>query len=1011
MTPTTVRKLAVEVVDARDLIPKDGQGTSSPYVVIDYAGQRKRTRSCPRDCNPHWQERLEFIVPDPPSMDADELLVEVYHDGRLSVPARKNHFLGRVRIYGTQFPRRGHDALVYYPLEKRALLSWIHGEIGLRIYYYDEIPEEKKPESTDPPPADANPAPAVGEPKDPPPPEVVTPTETAVETQSPPPVSVTVVEEVPTQPEKSPLPPNPVPEEPPEMYPPEVRKMQTSSFTERVRVPRRHSDVDCGPRGLSGRFAPSCEPVERVQATYDLVEPMQYLFVRVFKARGLLACESPYVKIQSGPHLMRTNPAREVNGRPEWNQVFALSQPKPESTLEISVCDGGQGDAFLGGVCFDLSDVPIREQPDGPLAPQWEQPDGPLAPQWYRLEGGDDRHPGPQVTGDIMLSVWFGTQADESFPEACTSDAPSISHTRSKVYQSPKLWYLRVSVIEAQDLRFTPPPPGIPLDIRVKIQLGFQSSRTRKSTPNSNSLSFAWLEDLMFVASDPLDDHLIVLVEDRSIKEPALLGHVTVPVGSVERRMDERQPVATKWFNLDGGNGDPTYSGRLHLRLCLEGGYHVLDEAAHVCSDFRPTAKQLWKPPVGILELGIIGARGLLPMKTKGGTKGSTDAYCVAKYGKKWVRTRTIMDSFDPRWNEQYTWQVYDPCTVLTVGVFDNWRMFADVADDKPDYRIGKVRIRISTLESNRVYTRPFPLLVLLKSGVKKMGDIHLAVRFMCPGVLLDTWAVYTQPMLPRMHYLRPIGVSQQEALRGAAIKMVATWLTRSEPVLGPEVVRYMLDADAHTWSIRRCKANWFRIMGVIAWTIGLCRWINDIRRWRNPITTVLVHVLYLVLVWYPELVAPTATLYVCLIGTWYYRFKPNGPAGMDMRLSQAEGVDWDELDEEFDTVPSGRDEKVVRARYERLRTLGARVQTVMGDLAAQGERVQALVSWRDPRATKLFVVVCMVVSLVLYVAPPKMVAVALGFYFLRHPMFRDPMPPASVNFFRRLPSLSDRLL
>jgi hypothetical protein len=42
---------------------------------------------------------------------------------------------------------------------------------------------------------------------------------------------------------------------------------------------------------------------------------------------------------------------------------------------------------------------------------------------------------------------------------------------------------------------------------------------------------------------------------------------------------------------------------------------------------------------------------------------------------------------------------------------------------------------------------------------------------------------------------------------------------------------------------------------------------------------------------------------------------------------------------------------------------------------------------------------------------PPKMVAVAGGFYYLRHPMFRDSMPPPAVNFFRRLPSLSDRLL
>lgn len=449
------------------------------------------------------------------------------------------------------------------------------------------------------------------------------------------------------------------------------------------------------------------------------------------------------------------------------------------------------------------------------------------------------------------------------------------------------------------------------------------------------------------------------------------------------------------------------------MRLCLEGGYHVLDEAAHVCSDFRPTAKQLWKPPVGVLELGILGARGLLPMKTKSGAKGSTDAYCVAKYGKKWVRTRTITDSFDPRWNEQYTWQVYDPCTVMTIGVFDNWRMFADLVagEDRPDYRIGKVRIRVSTLESNRVYTNSYPLLVLLRSGVKKMGEIQVAVRFVCPALLPDTCVIYSQPMLPRMHYLRPIGVAQQEVLRCAAIKMVAGWLAQSEPPLGPEVVRYMLDADSHTWSLRRTKANWFRIMGVIAWAVGLARWVSDIRRWRNPVTTVLVHVLYLVLVWYPELVVPTASLYVFLIGAWYYRFRPRAPSGMDMRLSQADTVDPDELDEEFDSMPSMKPHEVIRARYDRLRILAGRVQTVMGDFAAQGERVQALVSWRDPRATRLFIGVCLLVALVLYVVPPKMVAVALGFYFLRHPMFRDPMPPTSLNFFRRLPSLSDRLL
>ncbi|KAJ1417473.1 C2 domain [Sesbania bispinosa] len=41
--PQTMRRLVVDVVDARNLLPKDGQGSSSPYVIADFDGQRKRT--------------------------------------------------------------------------------------------------------------------------------------------------------------------------------------------------------------------------------------------------------------------------------------------------------------------------------------------------------------------------------------------------------------------------------------------------------------------------------------------------------------------------------------------------------------------------------------------------------------------------------------------------------------------------------------------------------------------------------------------------------------------------------------------------------------------------------------------------------------------------------------------------------------------------------------------------------------------------------------------------------
>lgn len=1008
--PSTVRKLIVEVIEARDLLPKDGQGSSSPYVVADFDGQKRRTSTVPRNLNPVWNEALEFVVSDPKTMEFEELNVEVSNDKKLSNGnARKNHFLGRVKLYGSQFVKRGEEGLVYFPLEKKSVFSWIKGELGLKIYYYDEIVEEQPP-----PPPEEQPPTQPPEQQPPLPEEMMKKPVFVVPEEPPPPMeprdhSPPVVRFHEPPPENAP-PPEIIP--PPE-FSPDMRRMQMGGngmhgpmAGERVKVLRRPANGDYSPRVIPGKFAGDTS--ERIQA-FDLVEPMQYLFVRIVKARGLCPNENPHVRIRTSGHFLRSKPALIPPGgdpsSPEWNQVFAIGYNKEtaaNSTLEISAWDGAS-EKFLGGVCFDLSDVPVRDPPDSPLAPQW-----------YHLEGGGGADDQNGVSGDLQLSVWIGTQADDAFPESWSADAPPpfVSYTRPKVYQSPKLWYLRVTVIEAQDLHIMPNlPPLTAPEIRVKGQLGFQSVRTRRGSMSHHTSAFHWNEDLIFVAGEPLEDSLILLVEDRTGKDPVLLGHVLIPVGSIEQRVDERH-VAAKWYGVEGGScGGGAYSGRLQLRLCLEGGYHVLDEAAHLCSDYRPTAKQLWKPAVGILELGILGARGLLPMKSKGNGKGSTDAYCVAKYGKKWVRTRTVTDSFDPRWNEQYTWQVYDPCTVMTIGVFDNWRMFAEPGEERPDCRVGKVRIRVSTLESNRVYMNSYPLMVLSRCGLKKMGEIEVAVRFACPSLLPDTCGIYGQPLLPRMHYLRPLGVAQQEALRGAATKMVAAWLARSEPPMGPEVVRYMLDADSLSWSMRKSKANWFRIVAVLAWAVGLAKWLDHIRRWKNPITTVLVHVLYLVLVWYPDLIVPTGFLYVFLIGVWYYRFKPKIPAGMDIKLSQADTVDPDELDEEFDTFPSSRPPDIIRVRYDRLRILAARVQTVLGDFATQGERIQALVSWRDPRATKLFIGVCLAITIILYVVPPKMVAVALGFYFLRHPMFRDPMPPASLSFFRRLPGLSDRLL
>ncbi|KAK2370025.1 FT-interacting protein [Trifolium repens] len=82
--------------------------------------------------------------------------------------------------------------------------------------------------------------------------------------------------------------------------------------------------------------------------------------------------------------------------------------------------------------------------------------------------------------------------------------------------------------------------------------------------------------------------------------------------------------------------------------------------------------------------------------------------------------------------------------------------------------KIGKVRIRLSTLETDRVYTHSYPLLVVHPTGVKKMGEIQLAVRFTCSS-LLNMMHMYSNPLLPKMHYIHPLTVSQLDSLRHQA--------------------------------------------------------------------------------------------------------------------------------------------------------------------------------------------------------------------------------------------------
>ncbi|XP_010512466.1 PREDICTED: FT-interacting protein 1-like [Camelina sativa] len=965
-------KLGVEVISAR-LKPRDDYGGVNAFVELRFDDQKVKSSTKIDDSSPVWNEKFFFNISE--TEDLSNLFLEAYVYNKTSSITKS--CLGKIRILGTAFLPYSEAVGWPYPLEKEkwSMFSFAAasgGELALKVFVTD------------------NPSPKV--------PNVIPPTPNKIPSKTTHRVhNIPKTEKSKSSPRGDQKPSQPQPSEPQRPQPPPV--MESSRFQE----PRFGSLI---PTTMGFNPNPPDYSIKQTNpvlgggrrarpSAHDLVEPMEFLFIKIVKARDLPRMDKtgsldPYIEVKLGNFTAKTKHF-EKNQNPVWNEVFAFSKSDQQSNvLDVIVMDKDViKDDFVGLIQFDLNEIPTRVAPDSPLAPEW-----------YRVNH--------ERGGDVMLAVWFGTQADEAFSDATYSDALNAvnkSSLRSKVYHSPRLWYLRVNVIEAQDLVIVPdrfPNPS------VKIKLGIQVVRTKPS----HSLNPRWNEEFTLVAAEPFED-LIISIEDRvAVNREETLGEVHIPFGSISRRIDDNRTVPDQWFSLKSENQRRVRfaTTRLHLNVCLEGGYHVLDESTYYSSDFRPSMKELLshkQPSIGVLELGILRIEGL-SLSQETGKKETVDAYCVAKYGTKWVRTRTITNCFNPRFNEQYTWEVYEPATVITIGVFDNNQLNGS---NKGDGKIGKIRVRISTLESGRIYTNSYPLLVLRPSGVKKMGELHLAIRFSCSSYI-QMLVQYWKPLLPKMHYARPLKVVQQEILRQHAVNLVAARLSRAEPPLRKEVVEYISDSNSHFWSMRKSRANLFRLSSVFSCLLGTGEWFQDICRWKKPLASTAIHVVYFVLVCSPEMILPVMCFCLFMVAVWNYRLRPRQPPHMDTRISFADNIHPEELNEEFDTFPySSQDPGIVKMRYERLRSIASRAQTVVGDIAGQGERVHALLSWRDPRATSMFMVLCFVSSVVLYVVPFKVFVLLTGLYIMRHPRFRGKTPPGLVNFFRRLPAKTDCML
>eukprot|EP00250_Pteridium_aquilinum_P020726 c2491_g1_i1 orf=79-549(+) len=137
-------KLVVEVCHARNLMPKDGEGTSSPFVIVEFDGQRHKTKVKSKDLNPVWNEKFEFRVSSKESLEEECIDVSIF-----TMKNGAQRSLGRVKIDGSEVKKKGTDVadmIIPYTLEKRGLFTSVfskgRGEIYLKLYWYEEAPKK-----------------------------------------------------------------------------------------------------------------------------------------------------------------------------------------------------------------------------------------------------------------------------------------------------------------------------------------------------------------------------------------------------------------------------------------------------------------------------------------------------------------------------------------------------------------------------------------------------------------------------------------------------------------------------------------------------------------------------------------------------------------------------------------------------------------------------------------------------------------------------------------------------
>jgi hypothetical protein len=449
--------------------------------------------------------------------------------------------------------------------------------------------------------------------------------------------------------------------------------------------------------------------------------------------------------------------------------------------------------------------------------------------------------------------------------------------------------YLFLQVQKASGLKARQGKPNGMTDPFCHVVVGKQRARTHIVTDTLNPV---WNDAFTFVVEKPLSGCVTVELYDGDQREGEFIGQGVVPLQDVPlRRSGGRNVPAPRWYRVTkrrdkydhatsrmlggdlgplgslvgesfGGGGDDDDAAREHLG--------ELELVAYLDSDYLP--QEADRTPVGQLSVEVVRARQLARV-------GAT--FAVAHYGRSWARLPTVAGSA-PEWRQEVLFPVRDMGDVLAVGLFrDAPPGFLSAGGEE---FLGKACVRPGTLLPGRTYRRSVPLLLGGRDGVTQLGVLDLSIKFVRYSATATVGRYLSLP-LPSKCYMDPPAESTAEALPEWEEALVEEHLSAAQPPLAPSVQRAMRPMFDPRLSMRLLRVHLGRLLARFASDRAAGPSLLDAEQWwKEPHLMVLAHILFLFIVFNPQLLLPLLLLSTATVGFVSSRAAPS--IGADPWLS-----------------------------------------------------------------------------------------------------------------------------